>query len=74
MTQNDIQVRDAISTSAEYLAENLAYFSIIEKDCRYQGNQNSPHLENALVAAYKAILEYSAEVRKRNSESKAGKD
>ncbi|RAK96066.1 uncharacterized protein BO80DRAFT_468932 [Aspergillus ibericus CBS 121593] len=73
MINNDIERRDAIFQASEYLAGKLAYFSIMDTEYRYQGIKDFKGLEDALVGAYTAILEYSAEVKKRYHESTAAR-
>ncbi|KAE8152368.1 hypothetical protein BDV25DRAFT_137941 [Aspergillus avenaceus] len=73
MVQNDIERRDSIFEAAEYLANKLAYFSIVDKECRYEALSSNQQLEDALVAVYIAILEYSAEIRRKHDESIAAR-
>ncbi|PYH86231.1 hypothetical protein BO82DRAFT_380369 [Aspergillus uvarum CBS 121591] len=69
MIKKDIERRDAILGASEYLAEQLAYFTVLDKGCRYQGRESNGQLEGALVGVYAAMLNYSAEVRRKFDES-----
>ncbi|PWY72447.1 hypothetical protein BO94DRAFT_589600 [Aspergillus sclerotioniger CBS 115572] len=69
MVQRNIYRRDAIFESSEYLADKLAYFTIIDSESRYKGCASDEHLEDALTGVYSAILEYAAEVSKTHKES-----
>ncbi|KAJ5725236.1 uncharacterized protein N7483_006593 [Penicillium malachiteum] len=69
MAKTNIERRDAIFEASEYLADKLAYFTIIDSDRRYTKGAGDKQLEDALVGIYRAVLEYVAEVRKTHSES-----
>ncbi|XRM38322.1 hypothetical protein ABZX51_001753 [Aspergillus tubingensis] len=69
MVQRDIARRDVILEASEYLAEQLAYFTVLDSDRRYTEAYVDRQLDSALVGVYTAILEYTAEVRKKYNES-----
>ncbi|PWY80209.1 hypothetical protein BO83DRAFT_435227 [Aspergillus eucalypticola CBS 122712] len=69
MTQRVIARRDVIIEASEYLAEQLAYFTVLDSDRRYTKASVDKQLDGALVGVYTAILEYTAEVRKTYHES-----
>ncbi|RAK94299.1 hypothetical protein BO79DRAFT_234082 [Aspergillus costaricaensis CBS 115574] len=69
MVQRDIARRDVIIEASEYLAEQLAYFTVLDSDRRYTKASVDKQLDGALVGVYTAILEYTAEVRKKYHES-----
>ncbi|KAJ5614647.1 hypothetical protein N7528_008301 [Penicillium herquei] len=73
MIKTNIERRDSILEASEYLADKLAYFTVIDSDRRYTKGAGNQQLEKALVKIYGAILEYAAEVRKTYSESLTGK-
>ncbi|CAG8947039.1 unnamed protein product [Penicillium salamii] len=62
---NSIERRNAIFETPEYLADTLAYHTWIEES---HAGQND-NLDHALVRVYKAILEYTAEVKKAEKEN-----
>ncbi|PYH69937.1 uncharacterized protein BO88DRAFT_481361 [Aspergillus vadensis CBS 113365] len=69
MVQRDIARRDVLIEASEYLAEQLAYFTVIDSDRRYTKASVDKQLDGALVGVYTAILEYTAEVKKAYYES-----
>ncbi|GAA85197.1 hypothetical protein AKAW_03311 [Aspergillus luchuensis IFO 4308] len=69
MVQRDIARRDVIIEASEYLAEQLAYFTVLDSDRRYTKASVDKQLDGALVGVYTAILEYTVEVRKAYHES-----
>ncbi|KAJ5704087.1 hypothetical protein N7493_011225 [Penicillium malachiteum] len=73
MIKTNIERRDSILEASEYLADKLAYFTVIDSDRRHTKGAGNKQLEKALVKIYGAILEYAAEVRKTHSESLTGK-
>ena len=72
MVQRGIARRDVILEASEYLAEQLAYFTVLDSDRRYTEAYVDRQLDSALVGVYTAILEYTAEVRKKYNESGFG--
>ncbi|KAB8212095.1 hypothetical protein BDV34DRAFT_219309 [Aspergillus parasiticus] len=64
MVQNDIQRRDAVFAASEYLADTLAYYTLIDMHRRDQNVDSDQNLDNALLGVYSALLDYSAEVNK----------
>ncbi|PYI34344.1 hypothetical protein BP00DRAFT_390371 [Aspergillus indologenus CBS 114.80] len=71
LLQNDLQRRDDIFEAAEYLARNLAYYAIVDSHYRERQVGSDRGLEDALVEVYTAILQYAAEVKEAEKESKA---
>ncbi|PYI24076.1 hypothetical protein BO99DRAFT_478635 [Aspergillus violaceofuscus CBS 115571] len=71
LLQNDLQRRDDIFEAAEYLARNLAYYAIVDSQYRERPVGTDRGLEDALVEVYTAILQYAAEVKEAEQESKA---
>ncbi|GAQ39412.1 hypothetical protein ANI_1_1768064 [Aspergillus niger] len=69
MVQRDIARRDVILEASEYLAEQLAYFTVLDSNRRYTEAYVDRQLDSALVGVYTAILEYTAEVREKYNES-----
>ncbi|KAL4890468.1 hypothetical protein BDV59DRAFT_94919 [Aspergillus ambiguus] len=72
MVTNDIERRDAAFEAAEFLAGELAFFSLIDGD-RFKGAKANQELEDGLVTAYRAILQYTVEVRKKYHENAAAR-
>lgn len=72
MIKNDIERRDDIFHAAEYLTGILSYYAILENHYRDRKVESDRGLEDALVEVYTAILQYTAEVKKAENESKAG--
>ena len=72
MIKNDIERRDDIFHAAEYLAGILSYYAIIDNRYRERKVESDRGLEDALVEVYSAVLQYTAEVKKAENESKAG--
>ena len=72
MVQRGIARRDAILEASEYLAGQLAYFTVLDSDRRYTNGASDKQLDGALVGVYTAILEYAAEVRKTDHQSNFG--
>ncbi|KAJ5626486.1 hypothetical protein N7528_003913 [Penicillium herquei] len=68
--QNNLDRRDAIFDSSEYLSNTLAYHTLIDVNYRKQGVPSDRHLDQALLQVYSAILEFTAEVNKAKDESK----
>ncbi|RAH85853.1 hypothetical protein BO86DRAFT_354734 [Aspergillus japonicus CBS 114.51] len=71
LLQNNFQRRDDIFEAAEYLARNLAYYAIVDSHYRERQVGSDRGLEDALVEVYMAILQYAAEVKEAEKESKA---
>ncbi|RAK79543.1 uncharacterized protein BO72DRAFT_425227 [Aspergillus fijiensis CBS 313.89] len=71
LIQNNFQRRDDIFEAAEYLARNLSYYAIIDRHYRESRVESNRGLEDALVEVYIAILQYTAEVKEAEKESKA---
>ncbi|KAL4947207.1 hypothetical protein BDW69DRAFT_190404 [Aspergillus filifer] len=69
MVQNDISRRDAVFASSEFLAETLAYYSLVDAHHRHQKVDSDENLDNALLQVYIAILDYTAEVNKVKQEN-----
>jgi hypothetical protein len=72
MVHNDIERRDAVFAASEYLAENLAYYSLVDAHYRDQKVEGGQNFDRALVRVYTAILDYTAEVKKVQKENRAG--
>ncbi|OJZ87121.1 hypothetical protein ASPFODRAFT_44747 [Aspergillus luchuensis CBS 106.47] len=73
MIKNDIERRDDIFHAAEYLTGILSYYAILENHYRDRKVESDRGLEDALVEVYTAILQYTAEVKKAENESKAAR-
>ncbi|KAL2858246.1 hypothetical protein BJX68DRAFT_228219 [Aspergillus pseudodeflectus] len=71
MVHNDIERRDAVFAASEYLAENLAYYSLVDAHYRDQKVEGGQNFDRALVRVYTAILDYTAEVKKVQKEKRA---
>ncbi|OJK01296.1 hypothetical protein ASPACDRAFT_26596 [Aspergillus aculeatus ATCC 16872] len=69
LIKNDIDRRDAIMDASEFLAQALAYHSIIEHNYRKGTIPSSARLDDALVDVYVALLRYIAEVQSARHES-----
>ncbi|KAJ6013839.1 hypothetical protein N7540_008430 [Penicillium herquei] len=69
IVQNTLDRRDAIFAASEYLAETLAYYSLIDANYRDQGVGSDHNLNQALLRIYLAILTFAAEVKKAQNES-----
>ncbi|KAE8380182.1 hypothetical protein BDV26DRAFT_290576 [Aspergillus bertholletiae] len=65
MVKNSMDQREAAFKSSEFLADILARYVILDAHCRKKKLSSSDGLDNAIVQVYKAILEYTAEVKKR---------
>lgn len=72
--QNRLDRRDAIFSAAEYLAETLAYYALVDEKYRNQDVGSDANLDQALLGVYSAILEYTAQVKKDQQENAAGRD
>lgn len=72
LIKNDIDRRDAVMESSEFLAWALSYHAIIDSNYRSQNGKSNQGLENALVDVYVAILQYTAEVEKARKENVRG--
>ncbi|KAE8347803.1 hypothetical protein BDV24DRAFT_157280 [Aspergillus arachidicola] len=70
MAKNSVDQREAAFKSSEFLADILARYVILDSHCREKKLPSSDGLDNAIVQVYKAILEYTAEVKKRLSGSR----
>ncbi|CAG8371455.1 unnamed protein product [Penicillium salamii] len=73
MVSTDIQRRDAMFASSEYLAKNLAYYALVDTHFRDDQAEGGENLDTALVKVYTAILNYAAEVTKVQQESTLGR-
>ncbi|CAG7955327.1 unnamed protein product [Penicillium salamii] len=73
MVSTDIQRRDAMFASSEYLAKNLAYYALVDTHFRDDQVEGGQDLDRALVQVYTAILNYAAEVTKVQQESTLGR-
>ncbi|OGM50248.1 hypothetical protein ABOM_001042 [Aspergillus bombycis] len=69
MAKNSVDQREAAFKSSEFLADILTRYLILDKHCRNKELASSDGLDNAIVQVYKAILEYTAEVKKRQKAS-----
>ena len=69
MTKNSVDQREAAFKSSEFLADILARYLILDENCRNKELASSDGLDNAIVQVYKAVLEYTAEVKKRQKAS-----
>lgn len=65
MAKNAMDQRETIFKSAEFLADILARYVILDNYCRIKKLPSSDGLDDAITRVYKAILEYIAEVKKR---------
>lgn len=72
MVSTDIERRDAMFASSEYLAEQLAYYALVDTHYRDQKIEGSQNFDRSLVNVYGALLEYTAEVTKVQQESLLG--
>ncbi|KAL4952024.1 hypothetical protein BDW69DRAFT_29203 [Aspergillus filifer] len=70
MTKNNMEQKKAVFQSSGFLAEILARYTILDHYCRIQGLPSSDGLDSAIVQVYKALLEYSAEIEKRQDAGK----
>ncbi|KAJ6032624.1 hypothetical protein N7540_003356 [Penicillium herquei] len=68
VVQNNLDRRDAIFASSEYLAENLAYYAVIDTNYRNKGVASDHYLDEALLKIYSAILAFTVEVKKARDE------
>lgn len=73
VVQNRLDRRDAIFQSSEYLAENLAWFALLDANYRNQGVGSDQNVDQALLRVYSAILEFTSEVNKAQNENEGGK-
>ncbi|BAE55954.1 unnamed protein product [Aspergillus oryzae RIB40] len=62
MTQNRLDLRDALFDSSEYLADTLARCAYVEKAIYRNDAGNRAEVGRALIGVYKVILQYAAEV------------
>ncbi|KAJ5352445.1 hypothetical protein N7452_001419 [Penicillium brevicompactum] len=69
--QNTLDRRDAIFAASGYLAETLAYYSLIDAAYRDQGTGSDQYIDEALLRVYTAILDFTAEVKKGQDENAA---
>ncbi|PWY74396.1 hypothetical protein BO70DRAFT_341273 [Aspergillus heteromorphus CBS 117.55] len=70
MATNYSDQREAAFQSSEFLADILARYIILDKCCRTKELPSSDGLDNAVTRVYKAILEYTAEVKRRERATK----
>ncbi|KAJ5165394.1 uncharacterized protein N7500_007224 [Penicillium coprophilum] len=70
LLQKDIERRDSVVASSEFLAVVIAYHTLVEHNYLSEYTQANKGLENALVEVYVAILKYAAEVEKTRTESR----
>ncbi|KAE8332653.1 hypothetical protein BDV39DRAFT_199653 [Aspergillus sergii] len=68
LVQNGLNRRDAAFESSAYLADTLAYFTLIDINHRNQNVGSDKNLDDALLGVYTALLDYSAEVNKVRDE------
>ncbi|KAE8143191.1 hypothetical protein BDV38DRAFT_291944 [Aspergillus pseudotamarii] len=59
---------DPTGHASGFLANNLSYYAIIDRNDRNRQVESDEHLEEALVKVYAAILEYTAEVYRASRE------
>ncbi|PYH73951.1 uncharacterized protein BO88DRAFT_484802 [Aspergillus vadensis CBS 113365] len=71
--KNDIERRDEILHAAEYLADLLSYYAIVDNHYRERKVESDRELEDALVEVYIAVLQYAAEVKKAEQERNAAR-
>ncbi|KAE8330728.1 hypothetical protein BDV39DRAFT_212675 [Aspergillus sergii] len=62
MTQNRLDLRDALFDSSEYLADTLARCAYVEKAIYRNDAEKKAEVGRALIGVYKVILQYTAEV------------
>jgi hypothetical protein len=67
LAQNDVQRIDDVFSASAFLTHILARYANIEANYRDETVRDVEHLENHLVAVYKAILEYSAKVQENHT-------
>lgn len=64
MTKNHSDLRDALFESSEYLADVLTQCAFIEKNFYLNTNYSVNHdLGNAMIRLYRAILQYTVQIR-----------
>ncbi|KAI9370275.1 hypothetical protein BJX61DRAFT_544805 [Aspergillus egyptiacus] len=73
MAGNNIDRRDAMFESSEFLAEKLAYYALVDAHYRNHQVEGGQNLDRALLRVYTAILDYAAEVKKVQQESIFGR-
>lgn len=62
MTKNRFDLRDALFSSSEYLAEILARCAFIEDNFYHINSEKGAEIGHVIVRVYKAILQYTTEV------------
>ncbi|KAJ1716558.1 hypothetical protein NYO67_1217 [Aspergillus flavus] len=70
MAKNSVDQKEAAFKSSEFLAEILTRYVILDDHCRKKKLPSSDGFDDAIVQVYKAILEYTAEVKKRLNASR----
>ncbi|KAF7616735.1 hypothetical protein AFLA_004791 [Aspergillus flavus NRRL3357] len=65
MAKNSVDQKEAAFKSSEFLSDILARYVILNGHRRKEKLPSSDGLDDAIVQVYKAILEYTAEVKKR---------
>ncbi|KAK6823452.1 hypothetical protein RU639_005823 [Aspergillus parasiticus] len=70
MAKNSVDQKEAAFKSSEFLSDILARYVILNGHRRKDKLPSSDGLDDAIVQVYKAILEYTAEVKKRLNASR----
>ncbi|KAE8314660.1 hypothetical protein BDV41DRAFT_563510 [Aspergillus transmontanensis] len=70
MAKNSVDQKEAAFKSSEFLSDILARYVILNGHRRKEKLPSSDGLDDAIVQVYKAILEYTAEVKKRLNASR----
>ncbi|QMW44579.1 hypothetical protein G4B11_007999 [Aspergillus flavus] len=65
MAKNSVDQKETAFKSSEFLSDILARYVILDDHCRKKKLPSSDGLDDAIVQVYKAIFEYTAEVKKR---------
>ncbi|KAJ5721898.1 uncharacterized protein N7483_009832 [Penicillium malachiteum] len=73
MVSTNIERRDAMFASSEYLAENLAYYALVDTHYRNRKVDGGQNFDRALVQVYTAILDYTAEATKVQQKNTFGR-
>ncbi|KAJ5635470.1 uncharacterized protein N7484_008783 [Penicillium longicatenatum] len=71
IVQNNLDRRDAVFASSEFLTEHLTYFALIDARYRDKGVGSDSNVDQALIRVYSAMLSFTAEVRKARDENEA---
>ncbi|KAJ5249464.1 hypothetical protein N7524_011780 [Penicillium chrysogenum] len=69
VVQNNLDRRDAVFASSEFLTKNLTYFTLIDANYRGKGVGSDSNVDLALIQVYSAMLRFAAEVQKARDEN-----